>query len=310
MNTQNNSLMKKLEKQKEEILDLKRDFHRLETQQQQMKEEIAHLKETSLQKNLKNNAVISEIDAKNMNDTQIKGVVIAYGQKLNVQLSSENFEAYKIGKNIERLKVCFKEFSIKNIIMKTKNNVQIKAEDIGLTGNNYIFINQDLTPYIQELYKKVRDFKKKKTIKSFYGKLKLEHNYPEFLILTETWRKQEETKYFSIYGYCDVLKCRTSRGRGVAIYIKKDIEYKEINIEDSEDCNIAAIKIKKLEYKIIAIYRAPQINPEDFFDNLDEILGRYKNAIIIGDINLNILDVNKITNYKEIIELNNYHIKT
>ncbi|KAL3286991.1 hypothetical protein HHI36_001477 [Cryptolaemus montrouzieri] len=143
--TQNNSLMKKLEKQKEEILDLKKDFDRLETQQQQMKEEIAHLKGTSQQKNLKNNAVISGIDAKNMNDTQIKGVVITYGQKLNVQLSSENFEAYKIGKNSERLKVCFKEFSIKSQIMNTKKNVQIKAEDIGLTGNNYIFINQDHT---------------------------------------------------------------------------------------------------------------------------------------------------------------------
>ncbi|KAL3280426.1 hypothetical protein HHI36_017908 [Cryptolaemus montrouzieri] len=93
----------------------------------------------------------------------------------------------------------------------------------------------------------------------------------------------------------------------VAIHIKKNIEYAEMNIED---CNIAAIKIKKLKYKIIAIYRAPQINPEDFFDNLDEILGRYKNAIIMGDINLNILDVNnKLTNYKEIIELNNYHMK-
>ncbi|KAL3274963.1 hypothetical protein HHI36_019739 [Cryptolaemus montrouzieri] len=79
---QNNSLMKKLEKQKKEILDLKKDFHRLETQQQQMKEEIAYLNKTPQQKNLKNNAVISGIDAKNMNDTQIKGVVIAYGRKL------------------------------------------------------------------------------------------------------------------------------------------------------------------------------------------------------------------------------------
>ncbi|KAL3280425.1 hypothetical protein HHI36_017907 [Cryptolaemus montrouzieri] len=70
---QNNSLMKKLQKQKEQILDLKKDFHRLETQQQQMKEEIAHLKATSQQKNLNNNSVISGIDAKNMNDTQIKG---------------------------------------------------------------------------------------------------------------------------------------------------------------------------------------------------------------------------------------------
>ncbi|KAL3281383.1 hypothetical protein HHI36_004593 [Cryptolaemus montrouzieri] len=106
------------------------------------------------------------------------------------------------------------------------------------------------------------------------------------------------------------IRLRILKGRGVVIYIKKDIEYKEINIEDSEDCNIAAIKIKKLKYKIIAIYRAPQINPEDFFENLDEILGRYKNAIIIGDINLNIPNVkNNITNYKEIIELNNYHIK-
>ncbi|KAL3265540.1 hypothetical protein HHI36_009745, partial [Cryptolaemus montrouzieri] len=108
-----------------------------------------------------------------------------------------------------------------------------------------------------------------------------EHNYSEFIILTETWLKQEETKYSSIYGYCDVFKCRTSRGKGVAIYIKKDIGYEEINIEDTEDCNIAAIKIEKLKYKIIEIYRAPQMNPEDFFDNLDEILGRYKNAIII-----------------------------
>ncbi|KAL3279350.1 hypothetical protein HHI36_016857 [Cryptolaemus montrouzieri] len=157
--------MKKLEKQKEEILDLKKNFHRLETQQQQLKEEIAHLKGMSQEKNLKNNAVISGIDAKNMNDTQIKGVVTPYGQKLNVQLSSQNFEAYKIGKNSERLKVCFKEFSIKNQIMKTKKNVQIKAEDIGLAGNSYIFINQDLTPYIQELYKKVRDFKKKENYK-------------------------------------------------------------------------------------------------------------------------------------------------
>ncbi|KAL3269014.1 hypothetical protein HHI36_008098 [Cryptolaemus montrouzieri] len=130
-----------------------------------MKEEIAHLKGTHQQKNLKNNAVISGIDAKNLNDTQIKDVVIAYGQKVNVQLSSENFEAYKIRKNSERLKVCFKEFSIKNQIMNTKKNVQMKEEDIGLTGNNYIFINQDLMPYIQELYKKVGDFKRKENYK-------------------------------------------------------------------------------------------------------------------------------------------------
>ncbi|KAL3268535.1 hypothetical protein HHI36_007645 [Cryptolaemus montrouzieri] len=64
------------------------------------------------------------------------------------------------------------------------------------------------------------------------------------MILTETWLYKEETNYFVIRGYVGVFDCRSSKGGGVAMYIKTGIDFDPVEVSKLDKCNILRVHLK------------------------------------------------------------------
>ena len=119
----------------------------------------------------------------------------------------------------------------------------------------------------------------------------------DFIILSEAWQIHSH-KNFQINDYkIHYNGANFNQNDGVVIYIHKSIIINEIidrRINEVTFTNIQCTKNKKT-YKIIATYRPPSTNPDIFIDNLNEILTTNDTQdikIIIGDINIDILDYN------------------
>lgn len=119
-----------------------------------------------------------------------------------------------------------------------------------------------------------------------------------------------EAKYYEIDGYKAVHACRESRGGGAAIYIKNSIKFKELGKSTiDKQYNWVCVSVDNL--KISAIYKPPSYNCNDFLSELEILINLHpKNHVIIGDFNINILDVNSQTTkeYKNLIALNGFKI--
>ena len=85
------------------------------------------------------------------------------------------------------------------------------------------------------------------------------------IALTETWCTQEEIKTLLVYDY--VLAgnyCRsTTRGGGTAIFVRKDVEWKEktalkkLAIESAFDVCTSELQVSSFSLTITCLYRAP-----------------------------------------------------
>lgn len=164
----------------------------------------------------------------------------------------------------------------------------------------------------------IEDFKNKLSINSFSG-LNIIHqnirsiskNFNEFLvylneidlrnvdilILTETWTIQD-TKNFNIDQFnCYYNSSHFNKCDGVLVYIKDNIivEKEDIKISQSTLLEIKCT-INNINFNITAIYRPPSTNLETFLNDIDTYLGKlnYNNTVnvVVGDVNINLLDIN------------------
>lgn len=155
------------------------------------------------------------------------------------------------------------------------------------------------------LYINVRSIRKKFKLDyiSLYVK---EYNYPDLLVLSETWLYENETKFYAILNYEAYHNCRQTRGGGVSLYIRKNIEHDELIITVPDKVNAVGIKLKDINCSIYGIYRAPKNNLKLFENFLEQLVYDNKKIIIIGDINLNLLENSRqLDNYKDILYMNN-----
>lgn len=108
---------------------------------------------------------------------------------------------------------------------------------------------------------------------------------PDFLSLNEIkccehWANEK----LRIRGYNYVYKCRNNHGGGVALLVKEDIIFNEINLEIFPD-EIVCIKtmFDKSPFHIISYYNPPnkKLNHEIF----NYICMNFRNYILLGDLN-------------------------
>lgn len=140
------------------------------------------------------------------------------------------------------------------------------------------------------------------------------HDFEIHIIaLTETWIYPNEVEYFNIPNYNVVHHCRDSRGGGVSLFIKDNLEYDQRHIREMEieDCNILCVCLTKVNCVIINIYRAPRNKADVFLAQIDKIMETQKSpCIILGDMNLNLLsETDTIREYRNIIEMNTFTIQ-
>lgn len=132
------------------------------------------------------------------------------------------------------------------------------------------------------------------------------NNYKaNLVILSETWINDNQKGFYNINNYNSIYSCRKRQGGGLGLFLHDTFDYKIIDKYDSENHSCIIIKIVKLKLIVIAIYRPPSFNINEFLEFLDEkinsVLAVDYKCIIIGDMNIDLL--NKNTNTERINDL-------
>ena len=104
---------------------------------------------------------------------------------------------------------------------------------------------------------------------------------------------------FLIGGYqnpCNLRKDRNRHGGGLITYIKRGIPYKRLTKLEPMNLEVTCVEITfgKCKWGYVAVYRPPDTNITNFFDDLskclEQITNLYDLIIITGDININTID--------------------
>lgn len=131
------------------------------------------------------------------------------------------------------------------------------------------------------------------------------------IILTEVWIYSEENTNYNIHNYNSYF-CNNDEERagGIVMYVHNIINSNEIysSITNNIDCLI--VDLIDLKIKIIGIYRHHSSEINNFIDWLEDLLSDHKNSIVLGDINLNLLNktCNTTLNYMNMISSKGFEI--
>jgi hypothetical protein len=109
--------------------------------------------------------------------------------------------------------------------------------------------------------------------------------------MTETHLRPEETEFFSLPNFVGYHSCRINRpggGGGASIFIREGLNANLIFKYATTDNNIIQIKLIEYNIFIACIYRTT--DEPQFYDILEELSER-SNTLIVGDVNLNLLDL-------------------
>lgn len=121
----------------------------------------------------------------------------------------------------------------------------------------------------------------------------------DLIVLSEIWTKDLETELFCIDGYTQIFNCReTNKSGGIVIYVSQKLsDFVNIPMKMiSAEC--VSVYFKYFDLQIISIYRSHQFKPEDYLSELENHLKSFKtkNLILVGDININILENSTVSN--------------
>ena len=134
---------------------------------------------------------------------------------------------------------------------------------------------------------------------------------PDIIIITESWLKEDELKFFNLKNYQTIGNCRPNqRGGGIIIFINEDIKFNIVKNEHFEKNHLIVINSNDLNTKIAAFYRSPSSNSDKFIELLENSLDKLDNIICLGDANFDLLKGNdvQVQNYVETLKTNNFNI--
>ncbi|CAG5109297.1 Protein of unknown function [Cotesia congregata] len=132
--------------------------------------------------------------------------------------------------------------------------------------------------------------------------------HPDIIILTETWLKPSlNNQIFSLSDYTIVRRDRTLKhadsgrfikGGGVACLIHNSLKVKALHISASDHINQPEFLIVDNWLTSLAIYRRPKgMFLTEFFDIHSKLAPNFKNIIIAGDLNCNLMENSYTTNH-------------
>jgi hypothetical protein len=141
----------------------------------------------------------------------------------------------------------------------------------------------------------------------------------DVIILTEINIREEEAVLYCIDGYdsFEITRSTTKRGGGILAFVKVNLNA----VCNKKKLNLNDIMELKLEFDssviyIVAIYRQPSSNKIEFIKELNNYLTEnnyVKNALILGDMNIDILETNKekpdkltIEKYQNLVAFHGY----
>ena len=170
-----------------------------------------------------------------------------------------------------------------------------------ISVEDYNFLCEPNEQYLSIIGHNTRSFNANKD--SLLGMFAKDHCWPDVFVLYETWFTEVNTH--EIQGYTSHHTTRLlGRSGGVSVYVRNSIYCEIIPLlsyadETIEICTVN-ITICKEKFTIIGIYRPHSDTINNFIHKLDSILNsnhvKYKNCIILGDLNINLLDDSNLTN--------------
>ena len=149
-------------------------------------------------------------------------------------------------------------------------------------------------------------------LKYFIDSMKNKDYTIHCIALQETWLTEHNTHMpsLSIDGYEFVnVPCKLSRHSGVAFYVISDYKLEVVN--NQQTCSTfeyLTIKVLTPNKNIILtnVYRPPKNNLANFNDEMESLLDTtqtFDNVIVLGDFNINLLEVNHKTLFQEYLDI-------
>lgn len=133
------------------------------------------------------------------------------------------------------------------------------------------------------------------------------------IVITETWLYANETDMFDLSDYTAYHSTRESkRGGGCSIYLHNSISYSNVIFNKEFDGNnIIGVNVKTGNsiYNIFAVYRVPNSNITNFFNNFSYLLRTFNSSLFLGDFNINLLNKDEdpvVDEYLQIIHSSGY----
>lgn len=130
--------------------------------------------------------------------------------------------------------------------------------------------------------------------------------------MSEIWIAFDEIKLYNIPGYNTYAKCNNNyRAGGIqcGCFIEKSILVHQIEIYMlTADGLMLNVRLGNTYFKIFSLYRLQQFSENQFVDELTPIINNLNNNVIyLGDINLNLLRNNNLTQkYQSILNNNGF----
>ena len=122
--------------------------------------------------------------------------------------------------------------------------------------------------------------------------------------VTETWLRESDPLY-NIHNYKFVANGRqTKRGGGVGLYIRNDLQYTSRTDLDINEPYIEYlfVELQNFSRNIIigVLYRPPNQPVQPFIESMDNLLRTIntenKSVFLLGDFNLNLLEITSCNN--------------
>ena len=126
-------------------------------------------------------------------------------------------------------------------------------------------------------------------------------NFPDLVVLTESWLLENEEHYFHIekYNIASFVR-RAKRGGGILIYIKENFDYEILAalLTENDSHQIVTLVLKSYNGKdnliLTAVYNPNFGNAQNFLNDFYEHLNQIpnlsnSNTILLGDFNIDIL---------------------
>lgn len=131
------------------------------------------------------------------------------------------------------------------------------------------------------------------------------NDHCDIVAVTETWLQAGSMiDIVNIDGYKFIRQDRLTRGGGVGMYIKNNLNFSIIfKISDEVlECIWVKIVIDKIIYAFGIVYRPPNANITIFLERIEEIFlniyAAYDQIICTGDFNINMLNTDSYTTYR------------
>lgn len=130
-----------------------------------------------------------------------------------------------------------------------------------------------------------------------------------FIALTETRIGDCEISFLNIQNYNAYHRTRSDGNGGVALFVHHTLTSNLIDARTVNNIESITIDILNIGVKVMVIYKQPPVNGDIFMHELLSHIETKKNLIVVGDMNVNLLNENNFNKkYVESLTSNGYFV--